>query len=103
MTERGRGMILPVAALLAVAGAMGLLLGFRALPPGETEIIDAVAAEYVAETGGTATDCAARPGARAEVRLVVNCYGAGPVWSRAVDTMGNPVGDGSAVPRPPGT
>lgn len=84
----GRGLILPLMAGLVGAGAFGLWLGLRALPPGETEIIDAQAARYVAETGGTPTDCAARPASIAGVRLIVTCGGA---WAVAVDEWGRPV------------
>ncbi|MCU4654634.1 hypothetical protein N8I71_17475 [Roseibacterium sp. SDUM158016] len=77
-----------LAALLALAVALGALWGLRAIPPGETEIIVAVAADYVAETGGEATDCAARPASVEGVRLVVVC---GEGWARAVDEMGRAV------------
>ena len=41
----------------------------------ETEVIDRVAARYVAETGAAATDCAARPAVSAGLWLVVACAG----------------------------
>ncbi|AHM02663.1 hypothetical protein roselon_00206 [Roseibacterium elongatum DSM 19469] len=87
-----RGLILPLAALLAFVGALGVLLGLRAAPPGETEIIEAVAAGYVAETGGARTDCFARPSALPGVRMVVICA---PEGGRAraypVDRLGRAV------------
>ncbi|WP_439137203.1 hypothetical protein [Roseicyclus sp.] len=83
-----RGLILPLIAGLVVAGAFGLWLGLRALPPGETAIIEAQAARYVAETGGQPTDCAARPAAIAGVRLVVTCRAD---WAVAVDNWGREV------------
>ena len=83
-----RGLILPLIAGLVVAGAFGLWLGLRAVPPGETAIIDAQAARYVAETGGQPTDCAARPAAIAGVRLIVTCRGD---WAVAVDDWGREV------------
>ncbi|MBF9061441.1 hypothetical protein HKCCSP123_19860 [Rhodobacterales bacterium HKCCSP123] len=87
----------PVAALvtgLVTAGAaFGLWLGLRALPPGETEMIEAAAARYVAETGGARTDCAGRPAAMAGVRMVVTC---GPDWAVALDRWGRRV-DGPRV------
>lgn len=87
-----RGLILTLAALLAFVGAMGVLLGLRAAPPGETEIIEGVAAEFVAETGGARTDCFARPSALPGVRLVVICAPEGGV-ARAypVDRLGRAV------------
>lgn len=88
------------AALAAAALALGTIWGLRAVPPGETEIIAAVAADYVAETGGAATDCAARPGARAGVRLVVVC---GDGWARAVDAHGRAVAPEPAAERETGT
>lgn len=83
-----RGLILPLIAGLVVAGAFGLWLGLRAVPPGETAIIDAQAARYVAETGGQPTDCAARPAAIAGVRLIVTCRAD---WAVAVDNWGREV------------
>lgn len=83
-----RGLILPLIAGLVVAGAFGLWLGLRALPPDETAIIAAQAARYVAETGGQPTDCAGRPAAIAGVRLVVTCRAD---WAVAVDNWGREV------------
>ena len=83
-----RGLILPLIAGLVVAGAFGLWLGLRAVPPGETAIIDAQAARYVAETGGQPTDCAARPAAIAGVRMIVTCRAD---WAVAVDNWGREV------------
>jgi len=80
--------ILSIAGLLLCAGLFGLILGLRAIPPGETEIINAVAADYVAETGGDVTDCLARPAPLDGVRLVVLC---GETWVRAVGRYGEPV------------
>jgi hypothetical protein len=78
---------------LAVLVLLGLLVGWiwglRAIPPGETAIIDAAAAAYVSETGGALTDCAARPSALPDVRLVVIC--ADGAWVAAYDDFGNPV------------
>lgn len=87
-------MILPLAALLTVAGSFGLWLGVNAVPPGETEIIDAAAAIYMEETGGRSTDCHATPGAVAGVRLVVVC---GADWAVAFDRWGREI----AVPAGP--
>ena len=84
----GRGVILPLAGLLTAAAAFGLWLGLRAVPPGETEIIVAAAARYVAETGGAETDCAGWPPPIEGVRMVVIC---GDSWAQAVDRWGRPV------------
>jgi hypothetical protein len=82
----------PVAALLTglvtVGAAFGLWLGLRAVPPGETEMIEAAAARYVAETAGARTDCAGRPAGVPGVRLVVTC---GADWAVALDRWGRPV------------
>ena len=83
-----RGLSLPLIAGLLVAGAFGLCLVLRAVPPGETAIIDAQAARYVAETGGQPTDCAARPAAIAGVRMIVTCRAD---WAVAVDNWGREV------------
>jgi len=93
MTDRPRLPVLSLAALLLAAGGFGLILGLRAIPPGETEIIIAVAAEYVAETGGDPTHCSARPSPVSVIHLIVTCTdGAGDPWQRAVDRYGQPVG-----------
>lgn len=68
-----RGIVLQLAGLLLLAGVVGLYLGLRAVPPTETEIINAVAAEYVAQTGGALTDCHAEPSTLDGVRMVVFC------------------------------
>ena len=83
---------LPLAGLLAVAGAFGLWLGLRAAPPTESEIIGVQAARYVAETGGERLDCYAVPSGVEGVRLVVICEpdGAEP-WYAATDEWGQVV------------
>jgi hypothetical protein len=78
-----------LAALLILGIGLGGVWGLRSVPPGETAIIEAAAAAYVAETGGVATDCAARPSALPEVHLVVIC--AEGAWVAAYDTFGRPV------------
>jgi hypothetical protein len=76
-------------ALVALAFCAGLLWWVRSVPPSETAIIEAAAADYVARTGGALTDCAARPSALPEVRLVVIC--AEGAWVAAFDNYGRPV------------
>jgi hypothetical protein len=75
--------------MLMMGAALGTLWGLRSVPPSDTAIIDAAAADYVAQTGGTPTDCAARPSALPEVRLVVIC--AEGAWVSAFDTYGRQV------------
>lgn len=87
-----RGMILPLAAVLALAGAFGLWLGVASAPLTESEIIERHAAEYVAETGGERTDCYAVPAGVEGVRMIVICEAEGSeAWFRAVDARGEPV------------
>ncbi len=81
--------------LVTVGAAFGLWLGLRAVPPGETEMIEAAAARYVSETGGSRTDCAGRPATIAGVRLVVTC---GADWAVALDRWGRPVDGFGAGP-----
>ena len=81
-----------LAGVLLLAAGLGLAWGLRSLPPGETRIIEAAAARYVAETGGARTDCAARPAPLEGVRLVVVCGAERPSpWVEALDAWGNPV------------
>jgi hypothetical protein len=87
-----RGLLLPLAGLVTVALALGVWLGLNATLPSETEIIEAAAADYVAETGGARTDCAARPSPVENVRLVVVCDGVGDrSWVVAYDSRGREV------------
>lgn len=91
-----RPMWISLAGLVLAATLFGLVMGLRAIPPGETQIIEAAAVDYVAETGGAATDCFARPSVLEGVRLVVICVGdGGGSWVRAVDTYGAIVEIGS--------
>lgn len=70
-----RVIVLSVVGLVAVAAGLGLLLGKRAVTTTETDVIEQVAARYVAETGAALTDCAARPAASTGLWLVVACAG----------------------------
>ncbi len=89
-----RSMILPLALLLAVAGAFGLYLGVVSAPPSEGEIIEHHAARYVAETGGARTDCYGVPSGVDGVRLIVVCEREGrEAWFVAVDAAGQPVAE----------
>ncbi|WP_339987842.1 hypothetical protein [Gymnodinialimonas ulvae] len=93
-----RRIALPLAGLLAVAGAFGLWLGLSTAPPSESEIIDAQAARYVAETGGDLVDCYAVPSGVDGVRLIVICEpDGGDAWYAATDARGRVVED-VAVP-----
>lgn len=87
-----RAMILPLAAVLALAGAFGLYLGVVSAPPTEGEIIERHAADYVAQTGGELTDCYAVPAGVEGVRMIVICEAEGSeAWFVAVDPRGEPV------------
>ena len=60
----------PLVGLILLAGVLGYRLG---RPVSETAIINSYADRYVAEYGGSRTDCLARPGGTAAVRLSVEC------------------------------
>jgi len=72
-----RLIFLPVVALIAAVAGIGLLLGGRAATGSEAEVIERVAARYLAETGSGAgrADCSGRPAASAGLWLVVTCGG----------------------------
>jgi len=63
---------LPVAALVVLAGYLGLQYG---QVPSETEIINRYAATYLqtAPTGASPTDCAAATHPDPGIRMVINC------------------------------
>lgn len=66
------GHVVQVIVLLCLlAGGLGLYLGTRP-PVTETHVIEAAAALYVEETGGSAFDCVGVPG-RAPVWIEVRC------------------------------
>lgn len=79
MTMRPRTLWLPVAALAALAGVLGAGQGARVAAVGETPVIEAMAARWVAAAGpgAHATDCQARPASGFMAWLVVAC-GQGP-------------------------
>jgi hypothetical protein len=70
-----RAVWLPVGAMCAVAAALGAAQGLQAAGRGETPVIEAMAARYLAAAGpgARATDCMARPGQGALGWLVVTC------------------------------
>lgn len=73
----------PLMALIAASAVVGLSLGRKAARSSETEVIAQIAARHARETGGQASDCAARPATSAELWLVVSCVskgGAGRVY-----------------------
>lgn len=82
-----RMIVLWVVVLVAVVAGLGLLLGRRAVSTTETQVIERVAARYVAETGAAAADCAARPAVSAGLWLVVACAG----YEYFVDSYGRVV------------
>ncbi|MCM2560846.1 hypothetical protein M8744_01690 [Lutimaribacter sp. EGI FJ00013] len=77
----------PVAALVALAGVLGWLMGARSTAPNETAVIARMAALY-AEEGGQISDCAARPAASDGLWLVVRCACDGTVHEYFVDDFG---------------
>jgi len=93
-----RNVILPIAAIAALAGAFGLYLGVVSIPPSESDILDHHAARYVAETGGALTDCYGVPSGVEGVRMIVVCDPAGgAVWFVAVDAAGRAVDEDLAI------
>ncbi len=75
--RRVSSVILVLGGLAFAAAGLGLITGLRWADLDESDVIEVWAEKYVAETGGAATDCAAAPGAREGVWLVVSC-GSGP-------------------------
>jgi len=65
-------LFLPLVALIAFAGYLGLRWG---QPPSDTEIITRYAAAYLdsAPSGAAETDCAATPHPDEAIRMVVTC------------------------------
>jgi hypothetical protein len=87
-----RSVVLPIAAILALAGAFGLYLGVVSAPVSESEILEFHAARYVAETGGARTDCYGVPSGVEGVRMIVVCEREGSeAWFVAVDEAGQAV------------
>jgi hypothetical protein len=83
-------LFLPVAGLVALSGVLGYRLG---QPVNEADIISHFAQQYVDEFGGAMTDCVARPGVAASVRLQVVCTPArGPVVTFPVGARGQLIG-----------
>lgn len=70
-----RALWLPMGALCALAALLGATQGLRAASRGETPVIEAMAARYLASAGpgARATDCMARPGQGVLAWLVVTC------------------------------
>ncbi|GEM_PF-1657047 len=64
---------LQIGALAILAAGIGVWLSRAAVPLSETEIILAMAAIYVADTGQAPTDCFARPSVFSGVALIVTC------------------------------
>lgn len=83
-----RWQITGVLALCALAAGGGLLWGRSALPLTETEVIEAMAARYVSETGGAATDCLARPGPEGQAWITVYCDGEAGRFAYPADRQG---------------
>ncbi len=85
-----QGSYVQLGVLLALALGVGVYLGTRDDVLTDSEIIEAMAARYVEETGGAPTDCFARPAPMDDVRLVVICAPSeGPARAYPVDARGN--------------
>ncbi|MFN4158552.1 MAG: hypothetical protein ACK4GO_09140 [Gemmobacter sp.] len=103
---RPRTLWLPVMALTAFAGALGATQGLRAAARGETPVIEAMAARYLATSGpdARATDCQARPGTGMLGWLVVSCGPPGqPARHYHVNRLGWLVQETAAPPPAPET
>ena len=87
----GRGQIAGIAGLCALAAGAGLVWGRASLLPTETEAINAIVARYVAETGGAAADCYARPGPDGRAWITVYCDGAAGRFAYPLDRRGRAV------------
>lgn len=72
-----RSVVLVAGGLCLVALVAGLRLGAGQAGLSETQVINAYAARYVAETNGALTDCAAVPG-QGSVWMVIRCGTPGP-------------------------
>ena len=80
-----------VASLCAIAAGAGLLWGRASLLPTETQAINGVVARYVAETGGAAADCYARPGPDGRAWITVYCDGAAGRFAYPLDRRGRAI------------
>ncbi|MEM9319821.1 MAG: hypothetical protein AAGA70_12570 [Pseudomonadota bacterium] len=86
-----RPYILGIAGLTVLAAFGGYLWGRASLPPSETDAINRLAAQYVAQTGGQASDCLARPGPEGVAWLTVYCEGEAGQFSYPIDRRGRHV------------
>ena len=84
--------ILVIVSLSVVAGGLGLSLGLRP-PVSESQVIEAGVAIYVAETGGSGSDCVGVPG-RDAVWIEVRCGETGALETYLFDR------DGALMPQP---
>jgi len=84
-----RGAIMSIVVICVLTGLFALWIGLRSQPLGETAIILRAADIYVAETGGQATHCFARPSPLAGVSLIVTCAPPeGEPWYYPADARG---------------
>jgi hypothetical protein len=77
-----------VLGLTCVASLLGLWLGTRHAQISETEVINSVVGTYVAQTGGSRSECVARPSPLEDVWMVINCGTASSSTQYAVDPQG---------------
>lgn len=83
-----RQVLLTVSGLVMMAAAGGLYLGRQQAALSETEVINAIADHYVAETGGAHSDCVARPAEDVGAWLVISCGTASSISQYWVDRTG---------------
>jgi len=81
-------LFLPLVALVAGLAALGLSLGRKAALSSESEVIEAIAAQYVADGGAARSDCHARPAVSEDLWLVVTCARAGVGFEYFIDRFG---------------
>ncbi|MEM1273179.1 MAG: hypothetical protein AAGF88_05135 [Pseudomonadota bacterium] len=80
--------VLSIGGLCALSAVIGLAWGRSSLPPSETDVITAMAARYVQETGGSVADCLARPGPAGQAWITIYCDGAAGRFAYPVNRRG---------------
>lgn len=81
-------MAFPLLAVSLGGVALALLLGGRAVTTTETQVIEQVAARYLAEGGAARSDCQARPAQSEGLWLVVICEPGGGGTEYFIDRFG---------------
>lgn len=81
-------MAFPLLAVVLGGVALALLLGARAVTTTETQVIERVAARYLAGGGAARSDCHARPAQSDGLWLVVICEAGGGGMEYFIDRFG---------------